>query len=454
MPKIIGNIVGSLTPVIKNDDVQRWNLASNIVLKDFPKTWEDVQTIVRSGLAQQYFSVGDKFMVYVLSGLTTSIKNGSGVTGVMVDRSAFINKLGEIPRDEKQFTYDAKFWRDNNGNIVDIGDFGITIGGTPVDGDYIVITPSVTWRTFIVIGFDQETPADSNYTHSMTLQLETSLGSFSFDTKEATWYIDEETFSLGLLPMKYSFMVGSSSYCFTTTKHVPVGGQVVLNQSAMVVETYESAYDKQNIELVSVEVGSGGTELPAVNTNTDDKNVNSLNRVNYGSDNWAESDVRVWINSDGSAGSWWEPKSVFDRVPTRASSANGFLYCVDPSFISVIGEVKKTTQRGFTDGYGLANSTERFFLPSVAEVFGISQRPEDGMDGEAYTYYGAEYSDFSSPNDGADTNRIKGSTNWWLRSASTDTVGGYATRYVKTNGQIYRGSSYNGLAIHPVCAIV
>ena len=38
MPKIIGNIVGSLTPVIKNDDVQRWNLASNIVLKDFPNS--------------------------------------------------------------------------------------------------------------------------------------------------------------------------------------------------------------------------------------------------------------------------------------------------------------------------------------------------------------------------------------------------------------------------------
>ena len=454
MPKIIGNTVGLFAPPIKNEDVQRWNLTSNIVLKDFPKTWEDVQTIVRSGLAPQYFSVGDQFNVLSLAGVTASVGNSVGATGVTVDKSKFVDGCGEIPAGEKLFTYDGKSWRDEDGSIVDISNFGIVVAGKPVSGDCVSFVPTITMCTFVVIGFDQETPANKEYVHSMTLQTLHSVRSIAFDTPEAMWFIDGETYNEGLMPGDYSFSLETSNYRFTTTKHIPVGGQIVFNYSDLTIRTYESALSTNPIELVNIELGEGGTAMPSVSTNTVGENVNSLNRTRYGSDNWAESDVRTWLNSSAGAGSWWEPKSVFDRPNAKQSSVNGFLYCTDPSFIAIIGNVEKTTQQGFTDGYGLAHSNEKFFLPSVAEVFGGVGRKEDGADGEPYTYYGEEYSDLTAPDSVADENRIKISGAWWLRSASTDTPGGYAVRYVHADGRVYRGSAYNGLNIFPTCAIV
>ena len=95
--------------------------------------------------------------------------------------------------------------------------------------------------------------------------------------------------------------------------------------------------------------------MPTLSATAVTSNTNCVHRMRYGSNNWAESGLRQWLNTAGAANTWWEPKTVFDR-PTNAGSV-GFLKGFDPAFLNVIGDVTKTTQKSTSDGYGLETTT-------------------------------------------------------------------------------------------------
>lgn len=371
----------------------------NIVLNKKPLTWNDVQAIVRSGLASEYFNIGDQFVV-----------------------EKVIDENTTIP------------------------------------------------LTFDVIGIDHDTPANPSYTHSMTLQLhDLWTSAMIFDAPEAASYIDEETYPNGLEAGTYHFTLpsgydtaygGGSAFNFTLTNTVPVGGQIRFGwsyntqASACKITTYASVGTTTALETVSVVEGEAGTAMPSLHTTTVTENTNCVHRMRYGSNNWAESSLRQWLNTDADANSWWEAKTVFDR-PANASSA-GFLKGLDPEFISVIGEVTKTTQRSISDGYGLDTSAERFFLLSRPEIYAGTERSADGADGTVYEYYGDEYSDLTAPGTGADTNRIKyrnGSASyWWLRTPYS--VYGHDVHPVHPSGALNNTSASNSIGVAPACVII
>ena len=99
---------------------------------------------------------------------------------------------------------------------------------------------------------------------------------------------------------------------------------------------------------------------------------------------------------------------------------------------------------------------ERFFLLSRPEVFAGVERSADGADGEPYEFYGAGYSDYTSPNTGADTNRLKYRNGtvyyWWLRAPSSGY--GFGVRYVSSTGSLgYYGAGIS-VGVAPACVIV
>lgn len=368
------------------------DLVQDIISGHAVESWADVQKIVRAGQAAKYFSVGDQFIC--------------------------------------QKT-------DDDGTVHEL-----------------------VWD---VIGIDCEIPSDSRYAHSLTLQLHDCYQNAQFDSTEALYFAES-----GLSAGTYCFTVqadyddeygGGKTYHFTLTQPVPAGGFITfpwwLNTQAIStkISTYVDAVTATAIETVSVAVGSAGTYLGTTDGNSE--NVNHIQRVRFGSNNWLASDMRQRINSDAAVGEdVWERKTKYSRKPVWNNSAEGFLHGIDADFLSVIGKVKKITARNtVTDGGGYDTSDELMFLLSRSEVYGGKENNIE--QGAAYPYY-SENSELSAAGTGSDANRIKeldGTAQQW-RLRSPVAVGASTTRHVGASGVVGSFNAYNTLGLAPACSII
>ena len=363
-----------------------------ICTKYVPRTWKEVQDIVRSGEAQKIFQIGDQFVVNKTVG----------------------DKTEEL--------------------------------------------------VFDIIGFDHDIPTDTNYKHSMTLQLHNGYCAMPFDSKEATWFIDPTTYPSGLAVGTYQFKYNMKNYIFTTTKVVPAGGQLQFNFSTSngTITTYGSIASYNEIEICNISEGTSDNILPEVKIGSQDGTIaNELQRSRIGSNNYFNSIVRQYINAS-TENNWWTAISNFSRPPIAADGTNynekpGFLCGIEPEFLNVIGDVSKVTALCNIDNANLVQSNERFFLLSNAEVYGISLS-DSAADGKPYAFY-SKKSSLKEAGIGADTNRIKmtsdGSTCIWsLRSVNSTST--YMCRIISKTGSVSRSASnnYKTAYICPACVII
>ncbi len=428
---------------------------SHTVPNEPKMTWNEIQTIVRSGTAAEYFNIRDQLTVEKLSSITASVGKSSCITSASVDADKFFAAYNEMKSKKYVFTFDGKLWRNSTGNTVVLANYGISVIGTPLIGDKVIVTKTTTPIKFDIIGIDHDIPSDTNYTHSMTLQMHDLWPSnMLFDAAEATWYIDESIYPNGLAAGTYHFTTSDGNvYHFTLANTVPVGGQIRYDYKST-IKTYASIGSDTELESVTVDSGESGTLLSSITINDVTATTNSEYRTKYGSNNWINSSLRQWLNTDKDGGTWWEPKSNFDR-PANANS-DGFLKGLDPAFLAVVGEVTKKTQLSVSENYELATSTERFFLLSRSEIYAEIEKSTDGTDSAAYPYYGAKYSDLAEPGTGADSNRIKYKNNsaafYWLRSPNGNHSG--SCHNISSSGSLAGNSCSISYGVAPVCVIV
>lgn len=310
-----------------------------------------------------------------------------------------------------------------------------------------------------IIGFDHEQLLyGNNKTHSMTIQLHSCLSdTIAYDAAEALYYAENElpagTYNFTLLAGYDEAYGGGKTYSFTLTNSVPAGGVIVFpwgyqQQAANVkISTYDTASSTSAIESVAVTQGTNGTALESMGE------CNSIYRVRFGSNNWNQSAIRQFLNSDADAGSVWTPKTNFDRPPSWATDTAGFLNGLDADFLAVIGEVEKITALNtITDGGSSETNKEKFFLLSRAEVYGGTTNGI--LEGEAYPYY-SETSDLSEASTKSNTNRIKyknGVTQWWwLRSPYS--AQSHGAQAVSTSGSISSNNATMNYGVAPACCI-
>ena len=305
-----------------------------------------------------------------------------------------------------------------------------------------------------IIGIDHDTPADSEYTHSMTLLLHDCFPTtMQFDAAEAFYYAES-----GLAAGTYHFMIDSSDYQFTLANAVPAGGQLILNWTGTAPTGVSVSPTRGGaIEggAVSVTQGSGGTSLGTLTSAGDfAHHLNSLHRITNGSSNYKESAIRQWLNSSAAAGSVWTAQTQFDRPPLSATNTAGFMNGMDADFLAVIGNTHIIAARNtLTDGGGADEMNDKFFLLSRSEVFGGSDTGVN--EGTAYPYY-ANYSDLTAAGTGNDSNRIKMINEtpqiWILRSCTSSW--GYGVRSISGNGAINSNYADSERAFAPACNII
>jgi hypothetical protein len=129
----------------------------------------------------------------------------------------------------------------------------------------------------------------------MTLQAHNCILNVQFDAPEALYYAEEE------LPAGEQVVtLNNEKYKFTTGQAVPEGGQVVIAswQSAegdgRYVPTKITTYEADRTTVIE-----SGLDVTSIESGEDTLSpVNDHSRCRYGSNNYKESAIRQWLNSE------------------------------------------------------------------------------------------------------------------------------------------------------------
>ena len=332
-------------------------------------------------------------------------------------------------------------------------------------GDQLTCQKDGVTMTFDVIGIDHDTPADPQFTHSMTLCLHNIFQGIQFDQKEAFYAASTElpagTYNITIGEHPWVAGAVGKTYQFTLAHALPEGGQIVFNQAynaalaGASVSTYSGGASATAIDTATMSEGSGGTGLGTINNAGNPSNgINSIQRALLGSNNYKESAIRQWLNSNKAAGSVWTPMTKFDRLPDWNGTLKGWMNGLDADFLAVIGKTTINTARNtVSDGGGYDTTKDKFFLLSRENVYGGRENNID--EGGAYPYY-SNYSDHGSASTGADSNRIKYSGSspfwWWLRSPNSG-VANYP-RDVSPDGTVYYTHAIIAIGAVPACNVI
>lgn len=306
-------------------------------------------------------------------------------------------------------------------------------------GTYYNVWGDDTSKAFELVAYDKHFDPSltaQGYTHSITLCERDLTDIAQFDAIEAWLYLEQElpagTYRFKL-PNYDAAYGGNKSYYFTFAAATPAGGQLVFTWNYQQMPSKMASYASNtsttalnNVNLAEWTEGEspdavdlGICKLAVSDPDSSYGKINHVHRARYGSNNYYQSGLRQFLNSQGSANTWWQPTNIFDRPYTYRSTA-GKLTQFSPELRSVIAtpEIEYITNNVFEIGnigstpFALQTpykiNDEKIFLLSHTEV-NLSSVPNIGEVLDKYV--GAGNSD-----------RIKYRTSngqaavWWLRT--------------------------------------
>lgn len=281
----------------------------------------------------------------------------------------------------------------------------------------------------------------------VTLLLHDTLpDQMQFEPQQALAY-----FEYGLPVGDYKFKNGSTYYYFTLATAIPAGGQLRATTSAFY--TYQSQNVTEILETgtVSTTEIAGATDLGTCASSAGAYPLNHMDCVNSGSNNFAESGLLEWLNSDTPANTPLTRINKFSRP--YIVNTPGFLSGLDADFLAVLDDTAwkcspNTTYEAPASMGGVSQVgqpytvTKKFGLASEKEIFGTYTCLDVG-DKIFNLYEGAEAAD-----------RIKrygtGARIWWLRTPHTSA---HYERVVITSGTVNYFYARNTYGVVPACKI-
>lgn len=283
-----------------------------------------------------------------------------------------------------------------------------------------------------------------------------------FDSPEAFYYCET-----ALPAGTYHFNIETTwskavagDYQFTLTSPVPAGGRLAgLDLLAdgngpvgKTVKVFDTAASLTPSQTAVVSSGSGGTLLCTLcpGGDSEDLNVNSIQRAGYGSNNYAQSAIHQYLNSSKAAGTYWTSTNRFDNPPAWQGSEPGFMSKLPDDFLEIVEpvDIQTVTNNVFeTDGYTKNSSYSlraMFWLPSRYQIFGSTEGAD--LSETQWDYYKGA----------TDVDRIMydnsgNARNQWLRSPHPGHA--YYPRVVYYTGALSHAGAYTGHAVAPACRI-
>lgn len=337
---------------------------------------------------------------------------------------------------------------------------------TTLDAD---TTQNIIW---VVRAHDHHTAANNKLTHTMTLETKNvySLSSgaqkaVQYDATEAFYYAEQElaagTYNITIANQAWYTADNGKTFQFTLATAVPAGGQLVFAMAynatleGKSVKSYANKTTKTALETVTLTEGSEGISLGT--TNGSSPNVNHMHRAIFGSNNYAQSAVRQWLNSAAVAGSVWTPTNVFDRPASWVTSYNGFMHGLPADFLAVVQpavlacctnslfEVESLDSTAFAINQLYSLKADKFFLLSRPEIFG-GWDSASCKDGTQLEYYNGLTATERIKRDAAGTARYA-----WLRSPTLSSAGD--ARAVHASGGVCSSGAYNNNGVAAACII-
>lgn len=344
--------------------------------------------------------------------------------------------------------------------------FPVAYEFTTLDAD---TTQNIIW---VVRTHDYHIAANNKLTHTMTLEAKNvySLSSgaqkaVQYDATEAFYYAEQElaagTYNITIANQAWYTADNGKTFQFTLATAVPAAGQLVFAMTynatleGKSVKSYANKTTTTALETVTLTEGSEGTSLGT--TNGSSPNVNHMHRAIFGSNNYAQSAVRQWLNSGAAAGSVWTPTNVFDRPASWATSYNGFMHGLPADFLAVVQpavlacrtnslfEVESLDGTAFAINQLYNLKVDKFFLLSRPEIFG-DWDSASYKDGTQLEYYNGLTATERIKRDAAGTAR-----NAWLRSPNPSNAN--SARLDNSSGEVSGSSAYDGYGVAPACII-
>lgn len=434
----------------------------------------DLKALVRLDLHKRV-PVGEEYVSERETALTISIGDSAGITAASVDEEVFLGAVGEAHEGVYEAAYDGAAWHREDGTPILLADYGISVTGTPAEGDHIVVTETaakIVWQLA-----DHDKCCASGERSAVLISKDTvSYGAIPFSMPQLLFYfpngLEPGHYRFGLLYGAFGGVTGQDgAYEFTTTQAIPAGGGIRHTTigkyqsdgytraqiTGGTITTYGAAPERAVIESgISVMYESS---LPATNIGTvsardasrlrsipDVSKANYTERNFYGSNRYAHSCCRKWLNSAGKAvasgdtafSNWWTPSDEFDMPPAESvRKSAGFLFGLDPDLADNIGEAAVAVESPSPERTAGAENTEtlndKVFLLSKTELYGgtnISAKEGDQL------------ALFAEPGSAARIRCENGVPRlWWTRSALSSaasyayrisTVGDASGYYVNT----------------------
>lgn len=255
-----------------------------------------------------------------------------------------------------------------------------------------------------------------------------------------------------------------TSWQFTLTKAVPAGGRLSgfeslpdVATSAFKVKSWATPASASPNEEVAVTSGNEGTYLGTMMlTAAGEDGLNCMHRVGYGSNRWATSALRQYLNKSGD--NWWTSQTDFDIRPDQYAK-KGFMTGFDAEFLNAIKPIKVTTALNTVEGY--ENATEdtfdTFFLPSLEQM---NVQPQlAGVEGSYFEYWRSRLglNKFASwhPNvyDAFKIPALNSSSPQTVRLRSAHRGNAYSAWNVHSSGFVSSYYASSALRFSPVCVI-
>lgn len=325
---------------------------------------------------------------------------------------------------------------------------------------------------WVVRGHNVHKAADTSLKYTMTLETKYlysvkngSQRAVQYDAAEAFYFakrgLAAGTYNITIAGQAWYTADNGKTFQFTLKNTAPAGSQLVFAMmhnatlEGKSVKVYASNTATTPIETDAITEGSEGTGLGT--TDGSSPNVNHMQRAILGSNNYAQSAVRQWLNSAAAPGSVWTPTNVFDRPASWAANYSGFMRGLPDDFLAAVQPVLLTCRTNslfetgsldgtaFTVNQTYSLETDKFFLLSRPEILGDWDN-QNCKDGTQLEYYNGLTATERIKRDAAGT-----AHNAWLRSPYPSFTSG--ARIIYSDGTVViNGTCYdNGVA--PACII-